>query len=279
MKKLFKLSSAIAAVLSLLSFFSCFGLLDYDYGDNYVEDAFYLEDDDTDFVKHLGDRDSITLSGVRNKTILYVNYNRNSNGIVRRERVRYLVSSRGLRQTSGNVKTAQREASSPAADPIELPPSRIKKAPFFKAPGKVTRTHGVFSSRAVSGSEPKGTEHYVGENRSFFIDTDVGISVFKHKNTVLRAKNDVCLVWVESNCYTSDTSRGKYVNTSVAEDIAERFKEYYEHERHIFGKEGEYLVQEESSGDGYLMDEPMPESLVNIVIYDIGNDYGKKDLC
>ena len=280
MKKLLKLIYAIPVFLPLVAFSSCIELFDYDYGDNYVEDAFYLEDDDTDFIKHLGDRDSITLSGVKGKAILYVNYNRNSKGTVKRERVRFLASSRGLNQQYNGLTTAQREvSSSAAAEPVVLPDSRIKQAPFFKSPGKVDRSHRDFSSRAVSGSEPKGTEHYVGENRSFFIDTDVGISVFKQKNTVLRAKNDVCLVWVESNCYTSDTSRGKYVNTSVAEDIAARFKEYYEHERHIFGKEGEYLVQEESSGDGYVMDDPMPETLVNIVIYDIGNDYGKYDQC
>ncbi|MBP5283466.1 MAG: hypothetical protein J6Y93_02235, partial [Treponema sp.] len=188
-------------------------------------------------------------------------------------------SSKGLIQNTSYITTAQRSAaSSEVSESAVLSEPRIKHLPQLKAPGKVDLSQKKFASRAVSGTESKGTDYSIGDVKYFYIDTDVDISKFEKRKTVLRAKNDVCRVWIADGCYTGGYSREKYVNSSVAEDIASRFMAYYEHERHIFGEEGEDLIQETGMNQGKIGD-LMPDSYVNIVIYDIGADYGKTERC
>ena len=146
--------------------------------------------------------------------------------------------------------------------------------------GKVTAS----SDRSAVITEPRfstvsASDFTVGDTKSIFVDTNSSISSFAKKTATLYAKNSFCLVWVVSGYTTTNSASGKYVNKAVAEYIAEKFASLYNHERTVFGEEGEYLIHETSSGSGYISETEMEEgdsptgSLVNIVIYDIGNDY------
>ena len=110
--------------------------------------------------------------------------------------------------------------------------------------------------------------------RKFYIDNNSELNTFKLTQGTLRAKNEKCLVWVIDSNYSSYTSTGKYVSSALAKKVADIFAQYCDYERAVFGNECEYLI---STGN-YLYSDSMKKncatsSYVNIVIYDIGNDY------
>ena len=118
----------------------------------------------------------------------------------------------------------------------------------------------------------------VGETtKSIYVDTDVNISTYKQKTATLYAAGKYCYVWIVDDYYDESAS-GCKVNEEIAEEIAEKFDSLYNMERYVFGEELEKMY----SGSGSLTDiENVSDtgSMVNIVLYDIGNDYGSTTTC
>lgn len=154
---------------------------------------------------------------------------------------------------------------------------------------KVIAINDAPSSRyAVEGHEDKIDLDNLTTNgttyRYLWLDNDENNETFRHKRVTLRAigKNDdgiKCLVWVCDENYTDGESKGMMVNTAVAEHIANVFTARCDDEREIYGNEYDNLFVEDFEKD--LEDEismddgSKTKKLVNIIIYDIGNDYDK----
>ncbi|MCR5218497.1 hypothetical protein [Treponema sp.] len=273
--KIFKLySKGILLAASLFAFSGCFFI------DSTEETSeYYASDEDTDYVKTLGSANTITLNNVSGKTILYVNYNESSSSTISKSYLRYLSSSTGL-TTSSSITTRSADVQDESEETVEVESSPIKHFIPKADMGEVLTS----SDRSASIEEPRystvsASDFNVGDTKSLYVDVNSSISQFKSKTATLYAKNSVCLVWVISGYTTENKANGKYVNTDLAEYIASKFASLYNHERTVFGEEGEYLIHETSSGSGYISSTSMENgdsdtgSLVNIVIYDIGNDY------
>ena len=264
---------------SIFIFSGCIlDFLSYESGET---TEYYASDEDTDFVKTLGSANTITLENVKGKTILYVNYNKSSSSTINSGYLRYLSSSTGLNTSTSGITARTAGDSNITYENTELKEPAIKHFIPVSDMGQITAS----GDRSASISEPRfspvnASDFSVGDTRYIYVDDNSSISEFKSKKATLYAKNSVCLVWIVNKYYSLNTASACYVNQSVAEYIAEKFEDLYYHERYIFGEEGDYLIHETSSGSGKISETSMKDgdsptgSLVNIVIYDIGNDYG-----
>lgn len=171
----------------------------------------------------------------------------------------------------------------------------IKNTPVLNI--KSENTYTDISSRST-GANPKDTDEgtfsfenaQVGQSRYLWLDNSIefftkSIGHVEKKEVILEAigKEDDkirCFVWAEKSILDpKGESKGKMVNRKICEDIAETFTGYYLHERDIFGEESDkMLVFNADENDKNFEVKPMKEvsktqDVINIVIYDISNDY------
>lgn len=114
----------------------------------------------------------------------------------------------------------------------------------------------------------------VGETKSIYVDTDTSMSTFSQKSATLRAKSDNCYVWVVDDYY-SESAGGAKVGTAIAEKYAEKFEEMYPYITKVFGDESDEIIN--LSSDAIVDIKTLSDTgeKINIVVYDIGSDYGK----
>ena len=122
--------------------------------------------------------------------------------------------------------------------------------------------------------------------KEIFVDTDSNISKFSKKTATLRAKGTYCYVWVvgtvtDSTYWTQGCASGQKINSTIAQNIADNFDKIYPMIRKVFGEESNKLMY---SPDGEHITDIRNMSTscdtgtkVNIVVYDIGNDYSAKN--
>ena len=139
-------------------------------------------------------------------------------------------------------------------------------------------------------------EAIVGSSKKdLYIDTDSTLSSYKEAGATLRAKGKYCYVWVIDGYYEDDSS-GSYQYTGskksytpttdekVSEEnvlaIAEKFDAIYPVIRNIFGNESDQIYYSYENSDFTSVEmEKLSDtgSVVNIVIYDIGDDHSESD--
>ncbi|MBP5251329.1 MAG: hypothetical protein J6Z17_02830 [Treponema sp.] len=288
---------AVLSAFTMFIFTSCLEVMDMLLeGTDYEEDyGYYTSDPDTDFVKTLGSDSSVTFENARKgQIILYANYNKSSSRSLGSNYARHLDSSENLDTTVLSCPlTLGAVQETRSAYEEKLSNQRIKHyVPKNNLPPVVKSSIRSASSeeKKQAPAARKSTSYSINQTKELYVDCDVNLDNYKTKRATLRAKGYdsssklVCLVWVVDSYFTTGSSSGNLVNTDLAKNVASTFAKYYKHERFVFGEEGEYLIQENSNGSGYLCDNPMTknsdtENLVNIVIYDIGGDYKKKDQC
>ncbi|MBQ6782096.1 MAG: hypothetical protein IJP62_12850 [Treponema sp.] len=117
----------------------------------------------------------------------------------------------------------------------------------------------------------------VGDTKTIYVDNNSSISSFVQKSATLRATGTNCYVWVVEGYYGNVTSGGQKINTSIAQSIADNFDKIYPMVKKVFGDESDKLIYttDGSTVTSYPAMESSSETgtKVNIVIYDIGNDY------
>ncbi len=147
-------------------------------------------------------------------------------------------------------------------------------------PPEINFTEVSSSARSASSSSSvvDQIEAVVGETtKKIYVDTDVNISTYKQKSATLYAAGKYCYVWIVDDYY-DETAGGCKVNAEIAEEIAEKFDSLYNMERYVFGEELEKMYS--SSGKLTAIENVSDTgSMVNIVLYDIGNDYGSSSTC
>ena len=161
------------------------------------------------------------------------------------------------------------------------------------------------SSRAAVKSEPvKISDFKVGTStdaskRDIFIDVDENLSKYEKRESYLRAigyhkdgkgysdadpdkpqdATPICLVWVPNDFWDVSNSKGDKINSTVAHSLAKKFATYCPLEREIFGEESDYLLDSQGNFLEQTMDRISETgNFINIVVYDIGDDYNKEDV-
>lgn len=130
------------------------------------------------------------------------------------------------------------------------------------------------SFAASSASTEKTWE--VGDSKSIYVDTNSAMSTYVQKTAHLRAKSNNCYVWVVDDYYTTESGSGCKVNTAIAEEYASKFEEMYPYITNVFGKESEKIINYDSKSVVDMSTLSDTGTKINIVVYDIGADYGSQ---
>lgn len=120
--------------------------------------------------------------------------------------------------------------------------------------------------------------------KQIFVDTNSAMSSYAKKTATLRAKSDYCYVWViddtdarRNKKYWTESptlsEKGQQINSKIAQSIADNFDEIYPMVREVFGNESDKIIYQ--ANNIYDMNTYSDTGTkVNIVVYDIGNDFG-----
>lgn len=317
MKKILrkKLPHIFAAALAIgftfpLALTSCGGASEAAEDEYNTNDGADLED--SEYCKNLGNRTSITLTGVYGKKLLYVNYNNAHpyNGSpIHYNSTRFITSTSGIEeapiltfagQSSGrsalSIAQAMQAASRQRQKQTQNPAMHTKA---FKEPQSLRKTVlAGFSRRGRSAARSAAYNHdcntiynntnvlnsyQVGDERRIFVDVSNDMNSYAAKDATLCAvgyynqQRPVVLVWVVNESLSPDDEcRGTTVNRALAQDVADKFAAHYYQERAVFGEEYDFLFDascHSSPTEAYKITDT--GSLVNIVIYDIANDHGQ----
>ena len=285
-KSFYKLMiTLLCSLFVTLSFTGCFfGFVTDDSGSEDLGE----DDPNGDYMITLNSETSVTLSGVQGKAILYANFNA-SNRVINYPR--YYTGASNYAIATGSITTFTPSASyvGAARTAIEPDVETVNDDTILKHFVPKEKFHVDTSSIPVSRTAIDQTSYNsfattfnVGDEREFYVDNDVDMETYVLKNCVLAAKGTnangttVCLVWVDEDLYTQNGSNyGKNINQTMAQNLASKFGQYYEKERNVFGDEFESLFYTNGSWAGSLSDVNVCDTgpLVNIIVYDIGNDY------
>ena len=312
-----KLPHIFAAALAIgfifpLALTSCGGASEAAEDEYNTNDGADLED--SEYCKNLGNRTSITLTGVYGKKLLYVNYNNAHpyNGSpIHYNSTRFITSTSGIDdetpiltfagQSSGrsalSIAQAMQAASRQRQKQTQNPAMHTKA---FKEPQSLRKTVlAGFSRRGRSAARSAAYNHDCNKiydnnqlvegyrsssapiTRRIYVDVSNDMNSYAAKDATLCAvgyynqQRPVVLVWVV-NEFLGNECAGTTVNYDLAQDVADKFAAHYYHERAIFGEEYDFLFDASchSSPTGAYKIKDTG-SLVNIVIYDIANDHGQ----
>ena len=257
----------------------------------------------------------ITLSNVKNKTIVFANVN-TSGQPVYSNNVRVVLAANG-RSAAGaltalaapteneafaNERALAAELKQETAGKIRhyTPPEIGTVNPHFVPATSTSARYNFDDEDDDTTDDDSDVIDYagdfdidnpqVGQYRYVYVDGNPELSTYTRKKVYLRAigtytgsgsnnGNDVCLLWVDDDCFTTASScSGKYINSSVAKNLANTFAAHYYHERSVFGEESDKFYMYDSSTNGMKLT-TMTDSnsdtgtYVNIVVYDIGADF------
>lgn len=112
----------------------------------------------------------------------------------------------------------------------------------------------------------------VGETKKIYVDTDNSMKVFKQKDATLRYVGTNCYVWVVDDYYATTAYQNK-VDSTIAKKYGQAFDSMYEVITNLFGKESDKIVHYDSQTLVDMASFSDTGTKVNIVIYDIANDY------
>lgn len=241
---------------------------------------------------NLGNENTITLSGVKGKTILYVNFNNSGNEFSTGGTslsCRKLTKVSGLDTSKNNLAILASSSSdgvmmSRSALEESIPEPAIKN---FVIPETFVVLPGTSVSDRAAGGQAKTISDFTVNisTKQIYVDTNREISTFGKKDATLRGKalganGSGVLVWVINDNYSDSTSSGNKVTGTIAQQVAEKFIDHYASERQVLGSESDRLIGTDSKLESNSMEYTSDTGkLVNIVIYDIAGDYNSGNRC
>lgn len=242
------------------------------------------------FVKVPAGTNLVTLKGVAGKYISFASLNVGKEAIPPLGQ-RLLVDNLNL----GNPRSALPQ---PEQHSVKKQETRFE-TPFIFHEWQNNQEQSASSRSAAqvtpNASETKDTfdisNPSVGDKRTIYLDNNN--DTFKTGNNDWYEQKEVtllgigkdgsqlkCLVWVENSCISEDKCGGKMVNAELAQNLADTFVDYYLHVTDIAGKESNKISSYNKNGDIILFnmsEKSKTGEAVNIVLYDIGNDYEKPE--
>lgn len=198
----------------------------------------------------------------------------------------YAINRNDLRVPAGNYTA--RSVSGSGSLEAELPVPENSQFKHFHGEDISFFDNDAASSRSVLSIDTlpetvMSISWSAGDNKNIYVDTDVNINNFVQKSATLRASGKYCYVWIVDDYYSSSAS-GAEVNTSVAEEFRDKFDAMYPYITNVFGTESDELINYDASSSSKNVFLDMNSysdtgKKINIVIYDIGNDYESKEEC
>lgn len=147
-----------------------------------------------------------------------------------------------------------------------------------KLPGLRRSSSSRFASQSLSSVSANSSiaekTWNIGDKKSVYVDTDSAMSTFSKKSATLRAKSGSCYVWIVDD-YFSESAGGDKAGTEIAEKYAEKFEEMYPCITKVFGDESNEIINLSSDRISDIKTLSDTGEKINIVVYDIGDDYGK----
>ena len=156
-----------------------------------------------------------------------------------------------------------------------IPPQKLEPHDVAQAlTGLRSVSASVLSvSASTVATTTANTTYAVGDTKKIYVDQDSDLSTYGQETATLRAVGTHCYVWVV-NDYYSTTAGGDKVDSTIAEKYAKLFDTIYPMEKTVFGYESDDLLQySNGSLSKVAMSGYDTGTMINIVIYDIANDY------
>ncbi len=198
----------------------------------------------------------------------------------------YAINRNDLRVPAGNYTA--RSVSGSGSLEAELPVPENSQFKHFHGEDISFFDNDAASSRSVLSIDTlpetvMSISWSAGDNKNIYVDTDVNINNFVQKSATLCASGTYCYVWIVNDYYSSSAS-GANVNKAVAEEFRDKFDAMYPYITKVFGTESDELINYDasSSSNNVFLDMDSYSDTgkkINIVIYDIGNDYKSKEEC
>ena len=180
--------------------------------------------------------------------------------------------------SSTNIRTltaaSQRQADSDVSEDFlefdeEIPNLQKGFAGCF-IPEQIDLKNYASSARSASVSSETAISGKVGETKNIYVDNNTSISTFVQKSATLRAAGTYCYVWVVDDFYSSTAGENK-VDSAIAQEYADAFDKMYPMITNVFGKESDKICYYSKWRN--MEDYSSTGTKINIVVYDIGNDY------
>ncbi len=221
---------------------------------------------------------NINVSGsIGGKTLYLVKANPNDYSIS-------LNDTRIVKSTASGFRAASEEETVTDVSDLISIPAESGKRHFTPPPVELPETAARNASADIfSGSSTVSKiSRTVGTTKNIYVDDDTEISKFTQKTATLQAVGTYCNVWIVNDYYSIGSSSGNRVNKSVAQSFASKFDDMYKIITNIYGDESDKLIDADSSTRSTIYTKNMDDysdtgTYVNIVIYDIGNDYSKRE--
>lgn len=190
---------------------------------------------------------------------------------VRRNTGSETISSKNIRTlTVASQRQADSDASSDFLEFDEEIPNLQKGFSGCFIPEQIDLKNYASSARSASVSSETAISGKAGETKEIYVDNNTDISTFVQKSATLRAVGTYCYVWVVDDFYSSTAGENK-VDSAIAQEYADAFDKMYPMITNVFGNESDEIYyyygwcnMENYSSTG---------TKINIVVYDIGNDY------
>lgn len=183
---------------------------------------------------------------------------------VRRNTGSQTISSKNIRTLTA---ASQRQADSDVSEDFlefdeEIPNLQKGFAGCF-IPEQIDLKNYASSARSASVSSETAISGKVGETKNIYVDNNTNISTFVQKSATLRAVGTYCYVWVVDDFYS----------LTAGEKYADAFDKMYPMITNVFGKESDKIYYYYDDDWRNMENYSSTGTKINIVVYDIGNDY------
>ncbi len=230
----------------------------------------------TSVVKLDPNKSVITLTGISGKTITYANVNTSLTSKVSSSAVRKYIPKGSGSSASVAPRTADFDESLP-----ELTEPTIKQ---FVPPASDKIQIIPIGRRSGDDDTFDKTNPQIGQTRYIYVDQNADLTSYAQEEMTLYAigydatnKDEIkSLVWVNSE-NVANSSRGNKINLYVIRSIVEKFSSYYGLEEQVFGSPSDEMIKK--GGGREDMAYSPTGKYINIVLTDIGKDYGKQNQC
>ena len=188
---------------------------------------------------------------------------------------RYVTDATGISLTSASG-TSSRSAA--GTENVYTEDNSEASEDFFEPVVNAEFTSDSARSASSSVSQVTAATYSTGDRRSFYVDHGLkngSVSDFYQSNATLCAIGTFCYVWVVDG-YLGTSNTKNTINASRAVNFANAFDSVYEPIHQAFGKESDELyINSSKTARGSMNSYSSTGTRINIIVYDIGADYGK----
>lgn len=230
---------------------------------------------------------SLTISGLETGQKIYLaKTNTSASASISSSNARYVTNGSGLTLSTAETASSSSGTGSSPGLPVSSAAVTNFVAPVNLSPSNFTKSVSLGRSVSAAVTSVTPLELTVDTTtKDIYVDQDENISSFTQETATLRAEGTYCNVWVVNDNFSTDgTSSGEQIDSSLALALADTFDAIYPMIRTVFGDESENLYAYSSGSvseiamatyddTGTYENGSSENQKVNIVVYDIANDY------